>query len=182
MTLTTPWGADLDPESVLQEYPRPQLVRNSYLNLNGSWQYAITSARRDQAPADGDWDGQILVPFSPEAALSGVHRQLQPQQLLWYRRTVRLPAGFVDDRVLLHFGAVDQSCTVTVNGTQVGGHDGGYLPFSLDVTDALVPGAEQEIVVRVRDVSDTEYHSRGKQVLDRGGIWYTAQSGIWQTV
>ncbi|MCC3266488.1 glycoside hydrolase family 2 protein [Arthrobacter gengyunqii] len=182
MTLTTPWGADLKPESVLQEYPRPQLVRDSYLNLNGYWQYAITSVRREQPPADGEWDGQILVPFSPEAPLSGVGRQLQPQQVLWYRRTVRLPVEFAQERVLLHFGAVDQSCTVTVNGTQVGGHDGGYLPFSLDVTDALVPGAEQEIVVRVRDISDTGYHSRGKQTLDRGGIWYTAQSGIWQTV
>nr|WP_231715318.1 sugar-binding domain-containing protein [Arthrobacter gengyunqii] len=180
--MTTPWGADLKPESVLQEYPRPQLVRDSYLNLNGYWQYAITSVRREQPPADGEWDGQILVPFSPEAPLSGVGRQLQPQQVLWYRRTVRLPVEFAQERVLLHFGAVDQSCTVTVNGTQVGGHDGGYLPFSLDVTDALVPGAEQEIVVRVRDISDTGYHSRGKQTLDRGGIWYTAQSGIWQTV
>ncbi|WAP51079.1 glycoside hydrolase family 2 [Arthrobacter sp. ATA002] len=122
------------------------------------------------------------MPFSPEAPLSGVGRQLQPQQLLWYRRSVRLPAGFAGERVLLHFGAVDQSCTVTVNGTDVGGHDGGYLPFSLDITDALVPGAEQEIVVRVRDISDTGYHSRGKQTLDRGGIWYTSQSGIWQTV
>ncbi|WP_104161788.1 glycoside hydrolase family 2 protein [Arthrobacter sp. ZGTC212] len=182
MTLTTPWGADLDPESVLQEYPRPQLVRDSCLNLNGYWEYAITSVRREQAPAEGGWDGQILVPFSPEAPLSGVGRQLQPQQFLWYRRMVRLREGFAGERVLLHFGAVDQSCTVTVNGTEVGGHDGGYLPFSLDVTDALVPGGEQEIVVRVRDISDTGYHSRGKQTLDRGGIWYTAQSGIWQTV
>ena len=114
MTLSTPWGADLDPASVLQEYPRPQLVRDSYVNLNGYWQYAITSARQSAVPGGGDWDGQILVPFSPEAPLSGVGRQLQPQQLLWYRRTVRLPAGFAGERVLLHFGAVDQSCTVTV--------------------------------------------------------------------
>lgn len=186
MTLTTPWGADLDPGAVLQEYPRPQLVRDSYLNLNGYWQYAITSVRREAPPGDGGWDGRILVPFSPEAPLSGVHRQLQPQQLLWYRRTLRLPAGFAGERVLLHFGAVDQSCTVTVNGIEVGGHDGGYLPFSLDVTNALAARAtaatEHEIVVRVRDISDTGYASRGKQTLDRGGIWYTAQSGIWQTV
>lgn len=182
MTLSTPWGAELDHGSVLQEYPRPQLVRDSYLNLNGYWQYAITSTRQSAIPAGDDWDGQILVPFSPEAPLSGVGRQLQPQQVLWYRRTVVLPAGFAGERVLLHFGAVDQSCTVTLNGTEVGGHDGGYLPFSLDVTDALVSGAEQDLVVRVRDISDTGYHSRGKQTLDRGGIWYTAQSGIWQTV
>ena len=208
MTLTTPWGAELDPDAVLQEYPRPQLVRDSYLNLNGYWQYAITSARREAPPADGEWDGQILVPFSPEAPLSGVNRQLQPQQLLWYRRSLRVPEGFAGERVLLHFGAVDQSCTVTVNGVDVGGHDGGYLPFSLDVTDALAAGTrdaagagssaadaavgagdaagaagtEHEIIVRARDISDTGYASRGKQMLDRGGIWYTAQSGIWQTV
>jgi hypothetical protein len=135
VTLTTPWGSDLDPDAVLQDYPRPQLVRDSYLNLNGYWQYAFTSVRRDAPPAAGDWDGQILVPFSPEAPLSGVNRQLQPQQFLWYRRTLRLPGGFAGERVLLHFGAVDQSCTVTVNGIEVGGHDGGYLPFALDVTE-----------------------------------------------
>ncbi|MCQ2001845.1 glycoside hydrolase family 2 protein [Arthrobacter zhaoxinii] len=189
----TRWGAALDPGSVLQEYPRPQLVRDSYLNLNGYWEYAITDAGRNQPPADGTWDGRILVPFSPEAALSGVNRQLKPGQALWYRRTVRLPAGFAGERVLLHFGAVDSSCTVAVNGIPVGGHDGGYLPFSLDITDALASRSqpagetgqeptEHEIVVRVRDTSDTGYHSRGKQKLNRGGIWYTAQSGIWQTV
>ncbi|MCC3277005.1 glycoside hydrolase family 2 [Arthrobacter sp. zg-Y20] len=185
VALLTAWGSALDPDAVLQEYPRPQLVRDSYLNLNGYWQYAVTPAAAQQPP--DTWEGQILVPFSPEAPLSGVGRQLQPDQALWYRRTVRLPEGFAGERVLLHFGAVDQSCTVTVNGIPVGGHVGGYLPFTLDVTDALVPEGEsgqsgQEIVVRVRDVSDTGHHSRGKQKLDRGGIWYTAQSGIWQTV
>nr|WP_231706426.1 sugar-binding domain-containing protein [Arthrobacter sp. zg-Y40] len=183
--MLTAWGSALDPDAVLQEYPRPQLVRDSYLNLNGYWQYAVTPAA-EQEPPD-TWAGQILVPFSPEAPLSGVGRQLQPDQALWYRRTVRLPEGFAGERVLLHFGAVDQSCTVTVNGIPVGGHVGGYLPFTLDVTDALVLDGQsgdsgQEIVVRVRDISDTGYHSRGKQKLDRGGIWYTAQSGIWQTV
>ena len=182
MTLMTRWGKDLDPDDVLQEYPRPQLVRDSYLNLNGYWQYAITTATRDRVPAGSEWAGEILVPFSPEAPLSGVGRQLMPEQALWYRRTVDLPAGFAGERVLLHFGAVDQGCTVTVNGTPVGGHDGGYLPFTLDITHALVDGPEQEITVRVRDISDTGYHSRGKQKLARGGIWYTAQSGIWQTV
>ncbi|MDM7990433.1 sugar-binding domain-containing protein [Arthrobacter sp. zg-Y877] len=183
----TPWGEALNPESVLPEYPRPQLARDSYLNLNGYWQYAFTSAGQAQAPDDGEWDGEILVPFSPEAPLSGVRRHLQPQQLLWYRRTLTLPEGFAGERVLLHFGAVDSSCWVTVNGVPVGRHDGGYLPFSLDITDALAagpgsPGAEHEIVVRVRDLSNTGSASRGKQTLDRGGIWYTAQSGIWQTV
>ncbi|WP_246657878.1 glycoside hydrolase family 2 protein [Arthrobacter yangruifuii] len=177
----TAWGTELDPAAVLQEYPRPQLVRDSYLNLNGYWEYAVTPASREQAPEE--WDGQILVPFSPEAPLSGVSRQLRPEEALWYRRGVSLPEGFAGERVLLHFGAVDSSCTVTVNGVPVGGHEGGYLPFALDITGALDGSAEeQEIIVRVRDVSDTGYHSRGKQKLDRGGIWYTAQSGIWQTV
>ena len=182
VTLMTAWGTGLDPDAVLQEYPRPQLMRKSYLNLNGYWEYAVTPAGQQHPPAE--WDGQILVPFSPEAPLSGVNRQLQPDQALWYRLAVPLPEGFAGERVLLHFGAVDQSCTVTVNGTAVGGHNGGYLPFTLDVTGALAgsPDAAQEIVVRVRDISDTGYHSRGKQKLDRGGIWYTAQSGIWQTV
>ena len=186
--LATPWAADIDPLAVLPEYPRPQLVRGSYLNLNGPWQYAITDA---DAPMPGsapaNWDGQILVPFSPEAPASGVGRQLQPDQALWYRRRLQLPEDFTGARVLLHFGAVDQSCTVHLNGMEVGGHDGGYLPFALDVTDALLQGraardGEHELTVRVRDISDTGTASRGKQKLKRGDIWYTAQSGIWQTV
>lgn len=205
--LSTPWGEALDPDAVLPEHPRPQLVREGWLNLNGPWQYAVTAADADQPHA---WDGQILVPFSPEAPLSGVGRQLQPDEALWYRRRVCLPEGFRRERVLLHFGAVDQSCTVWVNGVLAGGHDGGYLPFTLDVTAALdaargpardsvpdrgtagdtegVPagggsaGGGHELVVRVRDISDTGSASRGKQKLERGGIWYTAQSGIWQTV
>ena len=182
MPLTTPWGEALDPAAVLQEYPRPQLVRDSYLNLNGRWEYAMRAAA-SPAPADGTWDGGILVPFSPEAPLSGVGRQLQPQQVLWYRRTFTLPGEFIKSRVLLHFGAVDQQCTVMVNGQEVGGNDGGYLPFTLDITAALADGgAVQELRLRVRDLSDTGSRSRGKQRLDRGGIWYTAQSGIWQTV
>ncbi|GAA2733448.1 glycoside hydrolase family 2 protein [Actinocorallia aurantiaca] len=160
------------------EYPRPQLVRDSHLNLNGRWEYAITDAGAAEPTA---YDGEILVPYSPEAPLSGVERTLTPQQALWYRRTVVLPEGFVRDRVLLHFGAVDQSCEVLLNGVAVGGHVGGYLPFVLDVTEALVRG-ENTLVVKVRDVTDTAHHARGKQRGRHGGIWYTPQSGIWQTV
>lgn len=192
--MITPWGASLDPENVLPEYPRPQLVRDSYLNLNGHWEYAFTPAG---APAPSVWDGRILVPFSPEAPLSGVGRRLEPDEALWYRRRIGLPEGFVRDRVLLHFGAVDQDARVWVDGVVVGEHRGGYLPFTVDITDALAGGAdsehsgahsgalgegEHEIVVAVRDVTDTSWRSRGKQALEPGGIWYTAQSGIWQTV
>ena len=169
----------IDPSSpVLPEYPRPQLRRDSYLNLNGPWDYAITDT--DVQPER--FDGQILVPFSPEAPLSGVRRTLTPDRFLWYRRRVTLPAGFVRERTLLHFGAVDQEAAVFVNGEQLAHHIGGYLPFSCDVTDALHGATEMEIVVCVRDRTDASYHTRGKQKRAHGGIWYTPQSGIWQTV
>ncbi|GGO61361.1 glycoside hydrolase family 2 protein [Nonomuraea cavernae] len=182
MNPPTPWGAALDPDAILPEYPRPQLVRDSHLNLNGRWEYAITPAGEEPA----EYDGVILVPFSPESPLSGVERQLQPDQTLWYRRTLTLPDGFLPAdgrpvRVLLHFGAVDQTCRVLLNGVEVGGHTGGYLPFTCDLGEALTEGANT-LVVQVRDLSDTGHHARGKQRLKRGGIWYTAQSGIWQTV
>jgi hypothetical protein len=177
--MRTRWGRALDPDHVLQEHPRPQLVRDSYLNLNGWWEHAFTGLEADE-PAT--YDGPILVPFSPEAPLSGVGRQLQPDELLWYRRTfVRPDDAGEGTRVLLHFGAVDQSCTVRVNDHEVGRNHGGYLPFSCDVTAALQDG-DNTLVVRVRDLSDQRGPSSGKQRLDRGGIWYTAQSGIWQTV
>jgi hypothetical protein len=176
--LLTRWGRDLDPDRVLSEYPRPQLVRDSYLNLNGTWEHAFTSA---DAMAPQEYDGPVLVPFSPEAPLSGVGRQLQPDERLWYRRTFTVPDGFVVDRVLLHFGAVDQTCAVWVNDIEVGGHEGGYWAFALDVTDALRAG-DNTLVVAVRDLSDGHQHASGKQRLKRGNIWYTAQSGIWQTV
>ncbi|MDZ4044479.1 MAG: glycoside hydrolase family 2 TIM barrel-domain containing protein [Rhodoglobus sp.] len=178
MTLTTRWGRELDRSAPLPEYPRPQLVRDSYLNLNGEWDYAITAESLTRPPL---WDGTILVPFSPETPLSGVGRMLLPSEALWYRRTVGLPDGFRRHRVIVHFGAVDQRCDVFVNEVLVGSHRGGYLPFSIDITDA-VEGSEFEIVVRVTDLTDTASESRGKQVSAPGGIWYTPQSGIWQTV
>ena len=176
--MLTRWGRDLDPDHPLPEHPRPQLVRPLWLSLNGRWEYAVTAS--DQRPSA--YAGSIVVPFSPEAELSGVGRQLRPEERLWYRRTFAAPPG---DRLLLHLGAVDQTCTVWVDGTEVGGHTGGYLPFTLDVTAALSgrsPGAEHVLEIRVRDLSETGVHARGKQRLDRGTIWYTAQSGIWQTV
>jgi hypothetical protein len=178
--LLTRWGRELDPAEVLQGHPRPQLVRDSYLNLNGWWDYAFTAAA---APPPTEYDGRILVPFSPEAPLSGVGRQLRPDERLTYRRWLTLPAGFRPEgaRVLLHLGAVDQTCVVRVNGVVVGRGSGGWWPLTCDVTDALT-GAADEVVVEVRDLSDGHQHATGKQRLHRGGIWYTAFSGIWQTV
>ena len=178
--LYTRWGTELDPGCVLPEYPRPLMVRDSYINLNGYWDYAFTKEFR----VPEIYDGKILVPFSPESVLSGVSRQLQPDEYLWYRRSFSLPdrgegrGGF---RLLLYFGAVDQACVVYVNGRKAARHTGGYLPFEADITEAVRDG-ENELLVAVKDLSDTSYHARGKQKLKRGGMFYTAQSGIWQTV
>ncbi len=176
--MLTRWGRTLDPDRPLPDHPRPQLARERWVNLNGVWEHAFT-ATPDRPSA---YDGPIVVPFSPEAPLSGVGRQLQPHEWLWYRRSFTAPALPPGGRVLLHFGAVDQTCTVWVNAHEVGSHTGGYLPFTLDVTDHLSDDGVQELEVRVRDLSETGVHARGKQRLDRGEIWYTAQSGIWQTV
>ena len=178
--LYTRWGRDLDPQNVLVEYPRPLLKRGSYINLNGYWDYAFT--KEFNKPVQ--YDGQILVPFSPETVLSGVSRQLKPDEYLWYRRTFTLEKW--DERkdgrrLILHFGAVDQACVVYVNGQKAARHTGGYLPFTADIT-AMVCDGENELSLAVKDLSDTSYHARGKQRLERGGMFYTAQSGIWQTV
>ena len=176
--LLTPWGERLDRDHPLPEYPRPQLRRDSFLNLNGRWQYAIRPGK-EGAPAV--YDGEIIVPFSPECILSGVQKKVLPEDRLWYRRTFTLPEGFRKDRVLLHFGAVDQSCQVFVNGRPAGGHEGGYLPFTCDITDALT-GGENVLVVSAADATSRSRHAYGKQSFTPGGIWYTPQSGIWQTV
>lgn len=177
------------------EYPRPQLRREEWLNLNGRWQYAITPhptngvdplSPRFVAPpvAPPAWDGEILVPYSPEATLSGVQRTVHRSESLFYRRTFALPRPLVSgERVLLHFGAVDQACRVAVNGRELGENLGGYLPFTFDITAALdAGGSDHELLVAVRDVTDESWLTRGKQRNKRGGIWYTPQSGIWQTV
>ena len=131
--MLTPWADTLDRAQPLPEYPRPQMVRDSYLNLNGPWSYAITTSAQKPAQADGT----ILVPFSPESELSGVGRVLQSEEYLWYIRTVTLPDGFNVGRVLLHFGAVDYRCEAFVNGVSVGTHTGGYVSFCFDVTEAV---------------------------------------------
>lgn len=195
--LYTRWGRKLDKEHVLQEYPRPLMQRESYICLNGMWEYAIS--RTNHIPEEF---GQICVPFSPETLLSGVNRQLQPDEYLWYRRRVQIDAEKISkgNRLLLHFGAVDQHCRVYVNGREAVRHTGGYLPFSADITEYVqmtkmtkeVQTTEKpqmtddvqtaELLVAVKDISDTSYHAKGKQKLNRGGMYYTAQSGIWQTV
>lgn len=184
--LTTVWGDAVTPDNVWQEYPRPRMERNAWTCLNGLWDYAIveSSSAKDLyacARAPQVWDGQILVPFSPEAALSGVGRQLTPNQLLWYRTAVELDVPQGGNRILLHFGAVDYACACYVNGMQVLRHVGGYLPFEADVTDALHDGANV-IELCVYDPSEKGTQLRGKQRIERGNMWYTAQSGIWQTV
>ena len=186
--LYTPWGENLDKDNVLKEYPRPQFQRNSYINLNGDWEYCIVPEEQGSSIPE-KMDGHILVPFSPEAMLSGVERRLEPYQYLWYKKVLPvLKRTHLNSRFLLHFGAVDQFADIYVNSTLVGSHSGGYLPFTLDITDYLLfDGHNKESLdnilhVRVKDTSDSSYHSRGKQTLKRGGMYYTCQSGIWQTV
>jgi len=177
--LATRWTKSVSPENAWPDYPRPQLTRKRWQNLNGLWEYAIT---KREAPQPEQMDGEILVPYPVESALSGVMRRLGYTQRLWYRRGFEVAKDFRSGRLLLHFGAVDWEATVWVNGQKVGLHRGGYDPFSFDITDFLVPESRQEIVVSVWDPTDTGYQPRGKQVLQTEGVWYTASSGIWQTV
>ena len=163
--MKTVWGEQLNPDSVLQEYPRPQLVRESYENLNGLWDIAIT---KTDAKPDA-WDGKILVPFSPEAELSGVGKALQPGQFLWYRRTLTLPEIPAGKRLLLHIGACDQRAKVFCNGQYVMEHVGGYTAFSSDLT-AFVHAGDNELTVQARDDREASQLSRGKQSSRRGGI------------
>ena len=161
----------------LAEYPRPAMRRDSCEILNGPWQYAITQTAEYPAA----WQGSILVPYSPEAPASGVGRTLQPGQWLHYHRLFAPPAG-EGGRVLLHFGAVDYACAVQVNGHLAGGHRGGYWPFTLDITDLLNGTGRNSLWVAVQDPTGHGTQARGKQTLKPGGMFYPAQSGIWQTV
>ncbi len=179
--LKTRWTDEVSPEKALPEYPRPQMVRNRWTNLNGLWQYAIRPKSEVETPTK--WDGEILVPFCVESALSGVKKPATPEERLWYRRAFPSSALAGQKRLLLHFGAVDWECTAWVNGKEVGHHTGGYDPFTFDVTDALKPTAgENELIVAVTDPTNTGTQPRGKQVLSPKGIFYTAVTGIWQTV
>ena len=176
--IRTRWAADVTPTNAWPNYPRPQMVRSTWTNLNGEWDYAITDLG---ASRPARWDGKILVPFPVQSQLSGVERAVTDSQQLWYHRTFRAPALPHGGRLLLHFGAVDWDATVWVNGHTVGKHRGGYDPFTFDITDALARGAPQQLVVRVWDPTDRGEQPRGKQVLKPHSIWYTAVTGIWQT-
>mgnify|MGYP005811393839 CR=1 FL=1 len=176
--ISSPWSKDVSATNPLPEYPRPQLVREGWTNLNGLWDFAIRPGK-DSIPAS--YDGKILVPFAAEAALSGVGKNVGAENRLWYRRTVTLPANAKGKNVLLHFGAVDWQCEVYVNGKRAGKHEGGYDPFTFDITPLLRKGT-QEIVVSVWDPSDDGPQPRGKQVKKPHAIWYTPVTGIWQTV
>jgi hypothetical protein len=179
--LMTRWAKDVSPVKTLPEHPRPQMVRSEWQNLNGLWNYAICPAKEDQPNAA---DGQILVPYPIESALSGVMKPVGVENRLWYLRSFEVPAKWRENglRVLLHFGAVDWESTVLVNGQQVGTHRGGYDEFSFDITDALTASGPQQLVVAVWDPTDLGPQARGKQVRRPNGIWYTAVTGIWQTV
>ena len=176
--LMTQWGEKVSPENAWKEYPRPQFVREKWQNLNGLWDYAIAPKTAAQ-PAK--FDGQILVPFAVESALSGVGKSFTPNDRLWYRRTVTIPKEWNDQRILLHFGAVDYDSVLWINGAIVGSHTGGSDAFTFDVTE-FVKSGDNELILSVTDPTDTGEQPRGKQQLNPRGIWYTPVSGIWQTV
>ncbi|HOD81796.1 MAG: Beta-glucuronidase [Planctomycetes bacterium ADurb.Bin126] len=176
--LMSRFAKDVSPDKVHPEYPRPQMTRPDWQNLNGLWDYAVQDKA---ASAPSAWQGKILVPFPIESALSGVTKRVSEEQRLWYRRSFEVPSAWAGKRILLNFGAVDWQTTVCVNGKEVGRHQGGYDPFSLDITDALKSGVN-ELTVAVWDPTDAGYQPRGKQVRNPRGIWYTPITGIWQTV
>ncbi|WP_436414910.1 glycoside hydrolase family 2 protein [Petrimonas sp.] len=176
--LKTRWASQINVNNVLPEYPRPIMERSQWQNLNGLWDYAILPVGK---PSPAAFDGKILVPFAVESSLSGVQKRLGSDNELWYQREFTVPANWKNNKVLLHFGAVDWKADVWVNDIKVGQHTGGYTPFSFDVTPALKSGANK-LVVKVWDGTDRGFQPRGKQVNRPEGIWYTPVSGIWQTV
>ena len=177
--IMTEWGENIDPNNVLPEYPRPQLVRGEWINLNGLWDYAIKPANEEMPEI---FDGKILVPFAVESALSGVGKSVGVDDALWYSREFKLPKEWKNSRIRLNFGAVDWKAEVYVDDKFVGEHKGGYAPFAFDITDSLSKKKTHKLVVKVTDGTDSAFQPRGKQVANPNGIWYTAVTGIWQTV
>ena len=178
--IKTPWSEKVDAAKPLPEYPRPQMVRANWVNLNGLWQYAITPKEVSELPST--YSGNILVPFAVESALSGVGKTVGKDSVLWYKKVVAIPSKFSKQNILLHFGAVDWKSDVYINGKLAFSHEGGYDPFTIDITPFLKKGPNQDISVRVWDPSDDGPQPRGKQVKKPQSIWYTPVTGIWQTV
>jgi hypothetical protein len=176
--IITRWAKDVDPEKPLPEYPRPQLVRENWLNLNGLWDYAILNKNQSTA---NSFEGEILVPFPVESALSGVNKKLRPKEKLWYRRVFKLPESWNNKKLLLHFGAVDFQTDVWLNENYLGTHEGGYTPFSFEISDYIQEN-ENELKISVWDPTNKGCQERGKQFLKPFLIYYTSISGIWQTI
>lgn len=173
-TLITKYSDNMDKSNPWNEYPRPSMKRDSFFSLNGKWNFAISNS------APTEYTEEILVPFPPESALSGIERTHAKGEKLYYKRSFELPDGFIKDRIILHFGAVDQICEVFLNGLLIGEHKGGYIPFSFDITEAYKDGENEVLLVVTDDLS--KIYPYGKQTKRRGGMWYTEVSGIWQTV
>lgn len=177
--IRTRWAADVTPDNALPEYPRPQMSRADWQNLNGLWDYAVVPASKS---AMGQAEGQILVPFCIESSLSGVGRTVSEEEALWYSRNFTVPAAWKGKKVLLNFGAVDWACEVFVNGKSAGKHTGGYTAFSFDITKLIKGKGPQLLQVKVTDATENDFQPRGKQVKSPRTIWYTPVTGIWQTV
>ena len=177
--LMTRWASEVNPSNVHDEYPRPTQVREKWMNLNGLWNYAVTS---ENVQVPDTYEGEILVPFPIESALSGVKRMVKPSEKLWYQRAFSVPEDWSSGKLLLHFGAVDWHTKVYVNGQLGGEHKGGYDPFTLDISGLISDQTTQTLVVEVMDPTDDGSQSTGKQTLNPRGIWYTPTTGIWRTV
>ncbi len=177
--ITTKWAQLVDMNEPLQEYPRPQMVRSKWKNLNGQWDYAITKRMTNSPKSFG---GKITVPYAIESYLSGVQKKVASDEVIWYKTNFNVPSSWKNKNILLHFGAVDWEATIFINGKEIGAHQGGYDPFSFDISGALNSSGPQELKVRVWDPSSEGTQPRGKQVSRPEGIWYTPVSGIWQTV
>ena len=177
--IKTEWGEKLNPKEVWKEYPRPQLQRQEWLNLNGMWDYAITK-KNEIRPEK--YDGKILVPFPLESSLSGVMKNLTENEELWYSKDFEVKREWKGDKILLNFGAVDWKCEIYINYKKVGEHEGGFTPFFFDITNHTNYDKKNNLIVKVFDPTDTSYQPVGKQTLKPNSIWYTAVSGIWQTV
>ncbi len=177
--LMTRWSADVAPGKTWTEYPRPQMERSNWVNLNGLWDYAVTDSA-SRIPTK--WDGKILVPYPIESALSGVMKRVMAKDRIWYQRTLKVSAHLRSTRIMLNFEAADWETHVFIDGQEVGSHQGGYDPFSIDITEHVKPGVKHKLTVSVWDPSTEGYQPCGKQFTKPGGIWYTPSSGIWQTV